>query len=166
VPQGHPLRRIKVLVDEALGGLSPLFDEMYALDGRPSVPPERLLKAKVLQALYTIRSEALLIEALDYNLLFRWFLDLNLLEPVWDNSTFHQEPGPAAGPPDGRAVLCPRGGLGAGARLGQRRALHRGRHVDRRVGQPEELPAPDGAERPGRRRPRQPRRGLPRAKAR
>jgi len=56
--------------------------------GRPSIPPERLLKAKVLQALYTIRSEVLLVEALDYNLLFRWFLDLNLLEPVWDNSTF------------------------------------------------------------------------------
>lgn len=88
VPKSHPLRRIKVLVDEALRGLSPLFDEMYALDGRPSIPPERLLKAKVLQALYTIRSEVLLVEALDYNLLFRWFLDLNLLEPVWDNSTF------------------------------------------------------------------------------
>ena len=88
VPRGHPLRGIKVLVDEALRGLSPLFDEMYALDGRPSIPPERLLKAKVLQALYTIRSEVLLVEALDYNLLFRWFLDLNLLEPVWDNSTF------------------------------------------------------------------------------
>ena len=88
VPQDHPLRRIKPLVDEALGGLSPLFDELYALEGRPSIPPERLLKAKVLQALYTIRSENLLIEALDYNLLFRWFLDFNLLDPVWDNSTF------------------------------------------------------------------------------
>lgn len=88
VPKGHPLRPIKALLDEALRGLGPLFDEMYAVDGRPSVPPERLLKAKVLQALYTIRSEVLLVEALDYNLLFRWFLDLNLLEPVWDNSTF------------------------------------------------------------------------------
>lgn len=88
VPKNHPLRRIKPLVDEALGGLSPLFDEMYAAEGRPSIPPERLLRAKVLQALYSIRSEVLLVEALDYNLLFRWFLDLNLLEPVWDNSTF------------------------------------------------------------------------------
>jgi transposase len=88
VPKDHPLRRIKALVDEALGGLSPLFDELYAAEGRPSIPPERLLKAKVLQALYTIRSENLLIEALDYNLLFRWFLDFNLLDPVWDNSTF------------------------------------------------------------------------------
>lgn len=90
VPQHHPLRRVKVLVDEVLRDLSPLFDEMYAQLGRPSIPPERLLKAKVLQALYTIRSEALLVEALDYNLLFRWFLDLNLLDPVWDNSTFSQ----------------------------------------------------------------------------
>lgn len=88
VPPDHPRRRIKVLVDEALGGLSPLFDELYALGGRPAIPPERLRKAKVLQALYTIRSENLLIEALDYNLLFRWFLDFNLLDPVWDNSTF------------------------------------------------------------------------------
>lgn len=88
VPKDHPLRRIKALVDEALGGLSPLFDELYAAEGRPSIPPERLLKAKVLQALYTIRSENLLIEALDYNLLFRWFLDFNLLDPVWDNSAF------------------------------------------------------------------------------
>ena len=88
VPRDHPLRRIKALVDTALRDLSPLFDEMYAAEGRPSVPPERLLKAKVLQSLYTIRSENLLVEALEYNLLFRWFLDLNLLEPVWDNSTF------------------------------------------------------------------------------
>jgi transposase len=67
---------------------SPLFEEMYAKDGRPSIPPERLLKAKMLQALYTIRSENLLIEALEYNLLFRWFLDLSLMDSIWDNSTF------------------------------------------------------------------------------
>lgn len=88
VPKDHPLRGIKVLMDAALKDLSPLFDEMYASEGRPSVPPERLLKAKVLQALYTIRSETLLIEALEYNLLFRWFLDFNLMDPVWDHSTF------------------------------------------------------------------------------
>jgi transposase len=88
VPKGHPLRRIKKLTDAVLADLSPVFDEMYAELGRPSIPPERLLKAKVLQALYTVRSENLLIEALDYNLLFRWFLDFNLTDPVWDNSTF------------------------------------------------------------------------------
>lgn len=90
VPLDHPLRTIKRLVDHVLRDLSPLFDEMYAALGRPSIPPERLLKAKVLQALFTVRSEALLMEALDYNLLFRWFLDLNLLDPVWDASTFSQ----------------------------------------------------------------------------
>ena len=88
VPKDHPLRRIKVLVDAALKDLSPLFDEMYASEGRPSIPPERLLKAKVLQALFTIRSESLLIESLEYNLLFRWFLDLNFTDPIWDHSTF------------------------------------------------------------------------------
>jgi len=87
VPKDHPLRRIKRLVDEVLRDLSPLFEEMYAKDGRPSIPPERLLKAKMLQALYTIRSENLLIEALEYNLLFRWFLDLSLMDSIWDNST-------------------------------------------------------------------------------
>lgn len=88
VPADHPLRRIKPFVDEALARLSPLFDEMYAAVGRPSIPPERLLKAKLLQAFYTIRSENLLVEALHYNLLFRWFLDLNLTDAIWDNSTF------------------------------------------------------------------------------
>jgi len=88
VPKDHPLRRVKRLTDEVLRDLSPLFEEMYAEMGRPSIPPERLLKAKLLQALYTIRSENLLIEALEYNLLFRWFLDLNLLDRIWDNSTF------------------------------------------------------------------------------
>jgi transposase len=88
VPREHPLRRIKPLIDAVLKGLSPLFDEMYAKWGRPSIPPERLLKAKVLQALYTIRSENLLVESLHYNLLFRWFLDLNMTDPIWDNSTF------------------------------------------------------------------------------
>ena len=88
VPKDHPLRRVKRLVDEVLRELSPCFEEMYAELGRPSIPPERLLKAKLLQALCTIRSENLLIEALEYNLLFRWFLDLNLMDPIWDNSTF------------------------------------------------------------------------------
>lgn len=88
VPKEHPLRRIKPLLDQVLRDLSDLFDEMYAQTGRPSIPPERLLKAKVLQALYTIRSETLLVESLQYNLLFRWFLDLNMTDPIWDHSTF------------------------------------------------------------------------------
>lgn len=88
VPQDHPLRAIKPFADQALRELSPLFDAMYAAVGRPSIPPERLLKAKLLQAFYTIRSESLLVEMLHYNLLFRWFLDMNLTDEVWDNSSF------------------------------------------------------------------------------
>ena len=88
VPREHPLRRIKQLADAALKELSPLFDQMYSLVGRPSIPPERLLKASLLMALYTVRSERLFCEQLDYNLLFRWFLDLEVDEASFDHSTF------------------------------------------------------------------------------
>src|ERR1700734_3981777 len=88
VPKSHPLRRIKVLADAALAQLSPRFDQMYSEVGRPSIPPERLLKASLLMALYTVRSERMFCEQLDYNLLFRWFLDLNWDEPSFDHSTF------------------------------------------------------------------------------
>jgi len=88
VPADHPLRQIKPLADQALKRLSPKLDAMYAELGRPSIPPERLLKAKLLQAFFTIRSETLLVEAIHYNLLFRWFLDLNLTDAVWDHSSF------------------------------------------------------------------------------
>lgn len=88
VPQDHPLRMIWVLSDAALKDLSPLFDQLYSRVGRPSIPPEKLLRALLLQVLYTIRSERLLMEQLNYNLLFRWFVGLNLDEPVWDASVF------------------------------------------------------------------------------
>ena len=88
VPQEHPIRRIRKQVDEVLRPMSGLFDEMYSEEGRPSIPPERLLKAKVLIALYSVRSENLFCEQLQYNLLYRWFLDMDLAEPVFDNSTF------------------------------------------------------------------------------
>jgi len=88
VPKTHPLRRIKRLADEALDELSALFDQMYSTTGRPSVPPERLLKAMVLMALYGVRSERLLCEQLDYNLLFRWFLDMDMVEEAFDATAF------------------------------------------------------------------------------
>src|SRR6266849_3644098 len=88
VPKEHPLRRVKELADAALTHLSPLLDEMYSLIGRPSIPPERLLKASLLMALYTVRSERMFCEQLDYNLLFRWFLDLDVAEPSFDHSSF------------------------------------------------------------------------------
>src|SRR6516162_2382517 len=88
VPQDHPLRAIRAMVDEVLRDLSPTFDAIYAKVGRPSIPPEHLLRALLLQVLYTVRSERLLMEQLDYNLLFRWFVGLNMDEAVWDPSTY------------------------------------------------------------------------------
>jgi transposase len=88
VPGTHPLRAIKKLADAALSQLSPVFDAMYASTGRPSIPPERLLKSMLLIALYTVRSERQFCEQLDYNLLFRWFLDLDMEEPSFDPTVF------------------------------------------------------------------------------
>ena len=96
------------------GELSPTFDGMYASTGRPSIPPERLLKSMLLMALYTVRSERLFCEQLDYNLLFRWFLDMDMEEPSFDPTVFTQESATADGPRRGRRVLS--GGCGAGAR--------------------------------------------------
>ncbi len=88
VPVDHPLRAIKRWADEALAGLSAEFDRLYAADGRPSIPPERLLKASLLIALYSVRSERAFCEELEYHLLFRWFLDMSVVEPSFDASTF------------------------------------------------------------------------------
>src|SRR5499427_9266591 len=88
ISKEHPLRRIKSLADVALKQLSPVFDQMYSALGRPSIPPERLLKGSLLMALYTVRSERLFCEQLDYNLLFRWFLDMEMDEASIDHSTF------------------------------------------------------------------------------
>ena len=88
VRKDHPLRAIRTMVDEVLGQLSRRFDRRYALVGRPSIPPEKLLRAQLLQMLYSIRSERLLMEEIDYSMLFRWFVGLNLDEEVWDPTTF------------------------------------------------------------------------------
>ena len=88
VPADHPLRPIRELTDAALKGLSRDFSRLYSRDGRPSIPPERLLRALLLQAFYTVRSERQLMEQLDYNLLFRWFVGLSMDDPVWDVTVF------------------------------------------------------------------------------
>src|SRR5713226_6048948 len=88
VPANHPLRAVKKLADAALVELSPTFNAMYSAVGRPSIPPERLLKASLLMALYTVRSERLFCEQLDYNLLFRWFLDMNMDEESFVPTVF------------------------------------------------------------------------------
>ena len=88
VPDDHPLRAIQALVEPVLRELSPRFAALYAESGRPSIPPEQLLRALLLQVLYTIRSERQLMEQLDYNLLFRWFVGLGMDAPVWHPTTF------------------------------------------------------------------------------
>ena len=88
VPADHPLRAIRQMTDEALRQLSPQFEAIYAKSGRPSVPPEQLLRALLLQALYTVRSERMLVEQLEYNLLFRWFVGLGMDDAVWTPTTF------------------------------------------------------------------------------
>ena len=88
VPKDHPLRAMRAMTDAALGEVSPRLDAIYASDGRPSIPPEKLLRALLLQVLYTVRSERQLMEQLDYNLLFRWFVGLGIDDPVWDVTVF------------------------------------------------------------------------------
>ena len=128
VPAGHPLRAIRALVDDVLRDMSREFDRLYARVGRPSIPPERLLRAQLLQVFYTIRSERLLMEQLDYNLLFRWFVGMDMDEPIGPDR-LQQEPRSVAESGGRAQFLPPRGRSGAGADVG--RALHGRRHADR-----------------------------------
>ncbi len=88
VRKDHPLRAVRALTDEILRNMSPLFEAMYSDTGRPSIAPEKLLRAQLLQMLYSVRSERLLMEEIDYSILYRWFVGLNLDEAVWDATTF------------------------------------------------------------------------------
>ena len=88
VPQNHPLRLIRRIVNEVLAALDGEFEKLYASEGRPSIAPERLLRALLLQAFYTIRSERQLMEQLHYNLLYRWFAGLGVDDPVWVPTVF------------------------------------------------------------------------------
>jgi transposase len=88
IPDHHPIRKIRGVVDKALAEMAPEFDAMYAASGRPSIPPEQLIRALLLQIFFTIRSERQLVERLDYDLMFRWFVGLGMDDPVWNHSTF------------------------------------------------------------------------------
>ena len=139
--QDHPLRAIRRITDRALERLSPRFGTLYVKFGRPSIPPEKLLRALLLQALYTIRSERQLMEQLDYNLLFRWFVGLGMDDAGLGADDVHQESRSLAGRRHRRGVL--RGGVAPcrhrAAALG--RPLHRRRDAAGGVGQSEKLPA-------------------------
>lgn len=88
VRENHPLRAIRIMADQALAEMSPRFERMYSAIGRPSIPPEKLLRAQLIQMLYSVRSERLLMEEIDYSVLFRWFVGMNMDEPVWDVTVF------------------------------------------------------------------------------
>src|ERR1022692_1227086 len=88
VPADHPLRAVRKLTDAVLGTLSPEFDALYAASGRPSIAPEYILRALLLQVFYSVRSERLLVEQIDYNLLFRWFVGLGMDDAVWNHAVF------------------------------------------------------------------------------
>jgi transposase len=88
VPKDHPLRGIRLMVNRTLEELSPVFEGLYSREGRPSVPPEQLLRALLIQILYSVRSERMLMEQLEYNLLFRWFVGLSMDDPTWVPSVF------------------------------------------------------------------------------
>jgi hypothetical protein len=138
IPTDHPLRAIRELVDAALKDLSRSFDRLYAREGRPSIPPERLLRALLLQAFYTVRSERQLMEQLDYNLLFRWFVGLSADDSVWCDRIL-QKPGSAARRRYRGKVFHKRSQPAAGEQAAVERALLGRRDLDRGLGQHEEL---------------------------
>src|SRR5665213_3435221 len=119
VPSDHPLRAIRVMVDEALKKMSARFDEIYGEDGRRSIPPERLLRALIPQMLYTVRSERMLMEQLEYNLLFRWFVGLSASDPVWHPTVFSKNRDRLLDGSRRRRVLQPGRGAGREALVGR-----------------------------------------------
>ena len=151
----HPLRPIRRMTDAALQRLSPRFDRLYSTIGRPSIPPEKLLRALLLQMLYSIRSERLLMEELDYSVLYRWFVGLSLDDPIWDATTFTKNrdrllDGDIADAFFAEVLAAIKAGRAA---LG--RALHGRRHAARGVGESQELqteghrgPPPDDPKNP------------------
>ena len=147
----HPLRAIRRMTDDVLRELSPRFTRMYSDIGRPSIPPEQLLRALLLQALYTIRSERLLMEEIDYSVLFRWFIGLSMDEPIWSPTTFSKNRDRLLEGDVAARSLTRWSDQARGGRPAVGRALHRGRHVARGVGESQELSAQ--GRRPARRRP-------------
>ena len=147
VRKDHPLRAIRAMVDEVLSQLSRRFDAMYARVGRPSIAPEKLLRAQLLQMLYSIRSERLLMEEMDYNLLFRWFVGLNADEEVWDATVFTKNRDRLLEADVAKEFLARVVEQARAKGLTSRRAFHGGRHAVGSVGEREEFPA-EGQEKP------------------
>lgn len=123
VRKDHPLRAIRAMLDEVLAELSRRFDAMYARVGRPWIAPEKLLRAQLLQMLYSTRSERLLMEEMDYNLLFRWFVRLNADDEIWDATTFTKNRNQSAGGGRGQGVSSVRSRASTDQRSDQRLAF-------------------------------------------
>jgi transposase len=140
VPQDHPLRRLRQITNEALVELEPVFEAMYSSTGRPSIPPAQLLRALLLQMLYSVRSERMLVEQMEYNLLFRWFVGLGMNERVWDATSFSKNRDRLLSGEVAQQFFSAVLGQARRARLFARRALYGRRYADRRVGVGEELP--------------------------
>ncbi len=139
VPPDHPLRTIKQVADDVLSRMSDDFDGMYSRVGRASVPPERLLKSLLLISLYSIRSERAFCQELDYNLLYRWFLDMDLMEPSFRCDHVHQEQKETSQTQGGKDTVRGGGIRGGQTRADVRRALQCGRYADRGRGIHQEL---------------------------
>jgi transposase len=138
VPHDHPLRQLRAMADEALRELKPPFSRLHAKTGRPSIAPEKLLRALQLQGLYSVRSERMLMEQLDCSLLFRWFVGLNMDDLIWDVTVFAKNwKRLLAG--ESRRFFCSRAQTGTLAGLAVGRALHSGWNSAGGMGRAEEL---------------------------
>ena len=146
VPADHPLRAIRLLTDEVLAALDGRFEAMYSAMGRPSIAPEMLLRATLLQALFSVRSERQLMEQIDYNLLFRWFVGLPIDAVVWHSTVFSHNrailsEGGADGGRCGAGIPCGADGVGTGQGAAVERSFLGRWHPDRSLGEHEKLPA-------------------------
>ena len=137
VPQDHPLRAVRKLTDAVLRTLSPEFDALYADSGRPSIAPEYILRALLLQVFYSVRSERLLVEQIDYNLLFRWFVGLGMDDAVWNHAVFSKNRDRLLTSDVAQQFFAEVNKHGQA--VYERRTLHGGWHADSGVGFAEEL---------------------------
>src|SRR5436190_17895560 len=153
IPKDHPLRAIRTMTDQVLRELSPRFEKIYSPLGRPSIPPEQLLRALLLQILYTVRSERLLMEQLDYNILFRWFVGLSMDDEVWNPTVFSKNRERLLDGDIAQAFFEKVLALARGKSLLVGRALHRRRDAGRGVGRAQELQEEGGEEHEAARRP-------------
>ena len=139
IPHDHPLRQLRIMADEALRELKPRFSRLYAKTGQPSIAPEKLLRALLLQVLYYVRSERMLMEQLDYSLLFRWFVGLNMDDPILGCDGIHEESAASTCRRQRRRFFRSRAPAGTLAGLAVRRALHGGWNSAGGMGRTEEL---------------------------